>query len=972
MNFDRPARSVAIGLLACLLLPITTTFRAGAQAPDAGGETVCSLDPGIAGLLERCAAGDETGSACALARVARALVAADEGAATEILQREMGFDSAGASDLLSTFRLLALFAIGSFEPMSPCAAQASLSLMRAVEEGMAGLPMDAWLVLWPILEWEDDLLPAVESRVDPARIEPLRRTRAGIETYFEASGNSQALEGTDQLQILWKVIVGGEPDLGSPSDSRPPSVDAAQTLREGVAALAAGQLEDAVRWLQQAEQELETMDGDDLRTRSHLRFARWLRILTFEEMGEREHAERLRAEIGVTDHPLEQALDDIVRAMQGDDTAMIDEILSRLIAYAWEGPDEAAELGAFFNAMAEVIPGMPGLTLPDQMPPSPSPPKTRPKGSTGSPGTLTFGGDFPRRTAEVAAEVFKGHYDVAAQKALELLDLYPRYTNLGLFFHVVRQQLLSGDRDGALANGLKGLDRLEELVATMEVEELRRSFIDEKGHLLYRIIFGLAAEMGKIELAFEVAERGRAWDVRGRWGALLSPPPIPGAPGPGALEPTKRETEALGKLVAHEAGGEPSDAAQREAWLARRSELRDDFRHQRLERNLVRILGGGRQTIEVPSPPPLSTVRDQLPDGWSLVVYASYADTLWAFVVQREQETGLHELPLTPTELETLVGTAEGSTPTDPRPASPSRGVERFDAGRAWQTQRHGELYEKLIGPFRGELDGERILIVPFGPMARIPFAALWDGDSYLIEDFELAQIPSVTALSLWQQRAGLSPGAEVGVWGPPGDLDPPLGGALREARQVARFFGGRAAGPFEKEDDLYASAPRLGLLHLATHGEFPPENPLFSRLHLAASDREDGFLDFHEIWDRLALRHAQLVILSGCETGLGESTRGDDVLGMTSAFLAAGSRSVISTLWRVPDQPSAELMVTFYEHWLSGRTVASALRQAQLGLLRSKGAGHQIGSWAGYVLTGDPTTRWKPAGDNVENSRSR
>ena len=118
-----------------------------------------------------------------------------------------------------------------------------------------------------------------------------------------------------------------------------------------------------------------------------------------------------------------------------------------------------------------------------------------------------------------------------------------------------------------------------------------------------------------------------------------------------------------------------------------------------------------------------------------------------------------------------------------------------------------------------------------------------------MIEDFQLAQIPSVTALGLWQERARQPPGIEIGVWGPPSDLEPPLRGARREARRVVDFFGGRVSGPFETEDQLYASAPRLGLLHLATHGEFLAEDPLFSRLHLAPGGGEDGFLDFHEIW---------------------------------------------------------------------------------------------------------------------------
>ena len=676
MPFDRATRSV-VGVLVCLSL-IAGASRAGAQAPNAASEPVCSLDPGIAELLERCATGDEAGSACALARVARALVAADEGAAMDILQQDLGFDAAGASDLLSAFRLLTLFAIGPSEPMSPCAVRASLTMMKVMEVAMAGFPIEAWLVLWPILGWEEPLLAAIESRVDPERIEPLRKARAGIETYIKASSYYPPV-GNDQSEILWKLIAGGEHDLGALTSSPPPPADAAQILRQGVVDYSAGRQEEAVRELKQAVEAMEAMDDSDLRTRTHLRFARWLRILAFEEMGQMDHAKRLRAELGVSDHPLDQALDDIVRMQQRDETVGIHEIWSRLIAYVWDDPTKATELEAFFETLAEVIPGMAGLSGPGQANSPSPPPVTRPEVSAESSpdlsSSLSLGGEFPRMTTGVAAEIVKGQYDVAAQKALDLLDHFPRLSNLGLLFLVVQQQALSGDREGALTNSLKGLDRLEGLTATMQVEELRRSFIDEKGYLLYRLVFGLAAEMGETDIAFEVIERGRAWDMRVRWGALLTSQPTPKVP-----EPMK--VEALGELAAHEAGGEPSNATQRESWLARRSELRDDFRHQRLERILDQSLDDEGRSVRVPDPPPLSKVRDQLPDGWSLVVYASYEDTLWAFLVGHEQETSLHKLPIIPAELETLMDTVDGSSSVERQSAE---FIERCRTSQRWR-----------------------------------------------------------------------------------------------------------------------------------------------------------------------------------------------------------------------------------------------------------------------------------------------
>jgi CHAT domain-containing protein/tetratricopeptide (TPR) repeat protein len=173
-------------------------------------------------------------------------------------------------------------------------------------------------------------------------------------------------------------------------------------------------------------------------------------------------------------------------------------------------------------------------------------------------------------------------------------------------------------------------------------------------------------------------------------------------------------------------------------------------------------------------------------------------------------------------------------------------------------------------------------------------------------------------------------------------------------------------------------------VLHLATHGYLCPkasfsctaelyENPLlYSGLVLAGANRsilreadstpasfqaEDGVLTSLEV-SGLNLVGTELVVLSACQTGLGEIRNGEGVFGLRRAFQHAGTRSVIMSLWPVPDRQTRELMQSFYENWLSGRSKSSALRQAAVNALRQRwesiGSAHPL-FWGGFVLVGDP-----------------
>ena len=128
-------------------------------------------------------------------------------------------------------------------------------------------------------------------------------------------------------------------------------------------------------------------------------------------------------------------------------------------------------------------------------------------------------------------------------------------------------------------------------------------------------------------------------------------------------------------------------------------------------------------------------------------------------------------------------------------------------------------------------------------------------------------------------------------------------------------------------------------ILHFATHGRFDDRIPLNSYLALTIpkdfrKDQDNGLLQAWEIYEDVRL-DADLVVLSACESGLGDELDGEGLIGLTRAFQFAGARTVASTLWQVDDRATAELMQRFYRHLRAGMSKDEALRAAQMELIR-------------------------------------
>jgi CHAT domain-containing protein len=138
-------------------------------------------------------------------------------------------------------------------------------------------------------------------------------------------------------------------------------------------------------------------------------------------------------------------------------------------------------------------------------------------------------------------------------------------------------------------------------------------------------------------------------------------------------------------------------------------------------------------------------------------------------------------------------------------------------------------------------------------------------------------------------------------------------------------------------------------MLHFAVHAELNEEDPMSSALLLAGDGKDDGRLKVGEIFS-LNLK-AGMVVLSACETGLGKLNSGDEMVGLTRAFIYAGTPSVVTTLWKVNDRSSYELMREFYQR-LKTVKKSEALRQAQLKTMKEF---PEPFYWAAYQPTGEP-----------------
>ena len=299
-------------------------------------------------------------------------------------------------------------------------------------------------------------------------------------------------------------------------------------------------------------------------------------------------------------------------------------------------------------------------------------------------------------------------------------------------------------------------------------------------------------------------------------------------------------------------------------------------------------------------------------------------------------------------------------------------------------------LAKALLGPVKNRLSCRALVVVPDGVLSYIPFGALpfpgRNTDDPLLLERTVTVLPSTGFLVAPAMRVSsksrkvavladpvygsddprLGKGAKAASASNPASLDRPpalvrLPGTRLEAAAIATvapkarlFQGFQATRAWLTE----GRAINFQVIHLAAHGEFDRRYPSLSGIALSHFDPQgrpiQGTLRLADIY-RLKLS-AELVVLSGCETALGETVAGEGLLGLSRGFLYAGGRTVISSLWRVDDRASAALFGHFYRYFLKdGLPPAEALRKAQMDI-RGTPLWRQPVYWAGFVITGPLT----------------
>ena len=307
------------------------------------------------------------------------------------------------------------------------------------------------------------------------------------------------------------------------------------------------------------------------------------------------------------------------------------------------------------------------------------------------------------------------------------------------------------------------------------------------------------------------------------------------------------------------------------------------------------------------------------------------------------------------------------------------------------------ELSRMILAPASADFGSKRLVVVADGALQYVPFAALPVGPNRpLIVDHELVGLQSASAFALQRQNLANRPLAPKAVaviadpvfsindarlhheapvkepaatrilehlpGGPSGQLSiPRLPFTRSEADQILAVS---PAGSTLKAVDFNANRALAGsselskyrYVHFATHGYLDTTRAGLSAVVLSMFDKEgkpqDGFLRTHDIYN-LKLP-AELVVLSACETGLGKEVTGEGLEGLTRAFMYAGARRVVVSLWNVNDKATAALMQRFYTEMLrGGKTPAAALRAAQIEMLRTR-QWQSPYFWAAFVMQGE------------------
>ncbi|MGL5003986.1 MAG: CHAT domain-containing protein, partial [Casimicrobium sp.] len=328
------------------------------------------------------------------------------------------------------------------------------------------------------------------------------------------------------------------------------------------------------------------------------------------------------------------------------------------------------------------------------------------------------------------------------------------------------------------------------------------------------------------------------------------------------------------------------------------------------------IAGGlGADLVGVFDP---QAVQNKLETGDALIEYGVLDDELFVCVIRRDRVEVVHRMA-------SWLNVVDAIQRVRFQIETMHYGTQSLSLHSSRLAERLTIAMKQLSGlvwaPLAHALGGcKRIIVVPHAILGTLQFAALFDGEILLGDQFDIAIAPSaqIALRGIERQPIGMKQVVAVGE-------SSRLQHADLEAREIAHLFDQKEM-LLNSEATVAAfveSSARADVLHVACHAQFRSDNPAFSALHLVDAPFSARDAEF------LTLRQG-IVTLSACETGSFQQSRGDEMIGLVRGFLIAGASRVLASLWPVDDAITRDFMKCFYGELILGKNAASALRSAQ------------------------------------------
>jgi CHAT domain-containing protein len=478
----------------------------------------------------------------------------------------------------------------------------------------------------------------------------------------------------------------------------------------------------------------------------------------------------------------------------------------------------------------------------------------------------------------------------------------------------------TGNSDLAYECYRRAREALETLRGSLRGEELKIAFFQNKLEV-YENLVELSLTAARLEEAFEYVELAKSRSLTDR---LMQPVHVSSEADAGqsdlvrSIRNLREELNWYYNLIEREQLRPEERSGQRIKQLEQEARLREsDLTKAMKEATIAEAHEAG---LEVASSISLDQIRSALPADATLVEFFRAKDHYLACVLTRDD---LYIAPVTVQprvqKILQLLQFQLSKFRLDPKY------LTTFSQPLLDATQSHlKNLYQELIAPIRHRLSSKHLVFVQHGLLHHVPFHALHDGESYLIDNFSVSYAPSASVYALCQSTPANTTGDPL-ILGVPDAQTPSIQtevDALSAMLPGARSFLGEQA----TEAVLRTHGHASRIVHIATHGYFRQDNPMFSSIRLG-----DSHLSLYDL-SHLQLP-AELVVLSGCATGLNVITPGDELIGLARGLLQAGAQSLVLSLWDVHDESTKDFMITFYARLQEGQPKAAAMRSAMIEL---------------------------------------